>query len=1106
MIRQLTIALLMSASVWTPIGWGQVAEKPKRLFENVAIITPLGTKEPLVDLLTAKLSDEGFALVARGAGLDLISDESKLSGRLSSKQAIEIGGLIKADVLVILKREDTLLDVIFVETQMGTQLGRIVVPGTDLEKEVALVAQESKRLKKKFAKGIKTIVAIPPFASENFQRDYDELQTSISRYLEARIQQQPGIAVVEFGEAKEILKENQLTGTQVQRRIPIIVSGRFKVTPDSDPSITLEVRVSSNQAKSIKGTIALRELRPWLEDNLMAEVGIDSLNGSLKAISADQQIDQFQRYATNFARLGDYLRSTSIREAQLLLEPTNKSLRKQLTLEYQQIMLYHSPKVAQLRQASKRERSAYQRSARNPKGATQAKRPRRLTNHDFDRAYLNADYKVLAMNQIMIHLEYLARNGYFQNRRQLQEALFRITTLRTFYGTMIHSIPVPESIRKRHARFLVLIAKTWNQLPDALDEKKPTQFFNPAEKTFWEVLLYTMAFHVQLVSGDPHEEVLPMHAELLTLYPKHQMPIGPMMFSREQLAILLQIPEAKLNQYFDRLAASDHDVARFCGAVNELQVLTTRASQIKIIRPAQSTNRLRPANLPQPKELSSSSKLRLNAALQRLSQTVPTIRQLVSSDQPTPTWNGRRYPHRKESFKVLARKYDHVLKLVDQYQPGRGYVRRFGGLDTLTVKETNAREKRNEVEKDGIVLLNGVEYIRKTDKRGRVSYYRKPDIMASETGRFKAEPLKVTIDGALQPKQHESSMGIAGMLNCGTFDFLWTEDRLFVMKRKGIVEEIRVPKAKSRTNYEGEITSPEFCLRHSVTHPLIASYDGMYVWISGAATNRIQLLDAATKKVSDVGGLPNADRMQAVSYGPGKAVIVGSTLPNARAWIALVDVNESVAHPLVDVIHEAKEVPTGTETDKRTPSIQLAFHPGNTFNFDQTAGREKVMIIRLPSQSAKVASRELNPLVVDIQKRTISTYPTRVLGFLSESVFVKDRELFAVNSDRSMLHQVASDGTVKSKSVDMKNRKAARFGNWIYTCQFDGSVVGSQIARFNLENHRLELLSSQQDVVGHHCCSSAHYGLVAIGYLKEQPKRTPEQAIAFPMLKIEILE
>ncbi len=321
-------------AVLSSIAFGQV-QSAEVAFQRWAIIaTQPVTNDGLTDLLTAQLSKDATIQLVERDRLNEVTRELQLSTLLeaASEHRLQLGKMIGADALLLLtveeRQDKPVLRVVVSDCRYGARLrsGYFRYRASDLEPTVQQCVSMINDVRRQFPTQIQYIVGVSPFLSKNLTREYDRMQVAYARFLEQALLTVPGVAVLEFEEARAIQRELALVARQMDKRIvPLLVDGEYEMKYRADnemPNVDLTIRLSSHDAQLqtlLRRTLPLDDV----PDLLSGDVARSLLQRTnFRPLEHRQQVDLIGRRAEEFGELGIWERSLGLREAVLLLEPT----------------------------------------------------------------------------------------------------------------------------------------------------------------------------------------------------------------------------------------------------------------------------------------------------------------------------------------------------------------------------------------------------------------------------------------------------------------------------------------------------------------------------------------------------------------------------------------------------------------------------------------------------------------------------------------------------------------------------------------------------------------------------------------------------------------
>jgi hypothetical protein len=316
-------------------------------------------KEGLADALTAVLSSSSaLQLVERGE-IQKVAKELTLStllGGSGAQERLKLGRLLKADALVLLaedkgeqKESQHLVRMVIAETRFGARLrldslARPVRKPEELPQTIAASIVETCQ---RYPQGIEYILAVPPFVSTNLDSTGDSLRARFANVLESALSTRPGTAVLEIEEAQAVRAEQDLAGGEVAGRVlPVVVQGEFRtVLSGGQKSVKLRLEVARTSGtqtieKECPDAVGIAKFLAGEAAAQIMQVRPEELQ---QTFSVEAQVKLLAERADVFARRGEYLPSTSLREACLLVYPDNRKQNEALFREYLTVAPYPAP-------------------------------------------------------------------------------------------------------------------------------------------------------------------------------------------------------------------------------------------------------------------------------------------------------------------------------------------------------------------------------------------------------------------------------------------------------------------------------------------------------------------------------------------------------------------------------------------------------------------------------------------------------------------------------------------------------------------------------------------------------------------------------------------
>ncbi len=320
-------------SLGIPTFFVSAAETPSTI-RWALVASQTDKQKALVDLLTSKLSSD-FSLVERN-DVQAALNEMKLAGLFGEKAVetrLQLGKILKADRLVVLAEPNKLF---VLDTKFGLTLfqSTVEVEGGDLKRTCDAVAVLLKTVNRRYADGIKAVVAVSYFVSKSFDRSFDYLQRELPDLLTRSLLLRDGVAVVTFEEIDHILLEHALTGAgSVKNRLvafkvsgEIVAEMKTNVQDREKPqlfSLKIDLKDVETTLETFEqnGVIAA-ELGPFLATRVAQGIlnRTDSSNGKTSFDAAEQK-KQFLKDAAALDAVGAWELALRMRKAVFLLDP-----------------------------------------------------------------------------------------------------------------------------------------------------------------------------------------------------------------------------------------------------------------------------------------------------------------------------------------------------------------------------------------------------------------------------------------------------------------------------------------------------------------------------------------------------------------------------------------------------------------------------------------------------------------------------------------------------------------------------------------------------------------------------------------------------------------
>lgn len=261
---------------------------------------------------------------------------------------------------------------------------------------------------------------------------------------------------------------------------------------------------------------------------------------------------------------------------------------------------------------------------------------------------------------------------------------------------------------------------------------------------------------------------------------------------------------------------------------------------------------------------------------------------------------------------------------------------------------------------------------REQERKTRESYSETLEPVPPGAERVSFQPVKLkTVDA--NGVTNELGLLDGLLATSAGFDIAWAGGRIFLMHRKGTLEQVFSSNAANSV-----ISRPTDYRAHSGV-----CFDGSYVWAVCEVhqqDTRIIVIDPTTKQVSEITseqGLPNPNAgnegpnrvfnsLSLAAIAPGKILVAGGF---GRAWLAEVEFKPG-AGGKVRVFHEARETPDGSNREQ-WHDTSLSFVPGDIFTIagsEPMASKSKRFLVGRDTTHVDALA---HPLIVDPQTWTV---------------------------------------------------------------------------------------------------------------------------------------
>ena len=354
-------AMCAAAVVWGLIGSALLAGADDALPRPTAALI-IDSGNPSALLLERKLLADDMAQWLDRAEFEKLIREQQLSAALQAaggSQRVALGKLLKADVLVMLRREEKPKphhQVVVAETKRGLRLlVDVHEQSGDAEGDAAVLEESVRRALAKYRVEIREICAVPQFASENLSFEHEHLEAAYAKVIEVALASQEGLFVVELDEARALAKELAVQDStdRVRRQSTLYYLGRFRHhVEDGVPMVRIgltlkrgeavvaekEITVASNEA-----TQRLRELAVALTSESDKDRSGEP-RAALPSAATEAKLLKDQSWVHQ--TLGNWAAAAALAEASLLLEPNQFELRRRCVSIYGRYgtTLQHEPR------------------------------------------------------------------------------------------------------------------------------------------------------------------------------------------------------------------------------------------------------------------------------------------------------------------------------------------------------------------------------------------------------------------------------------------------------------------------------------------------------------------------------------------------------------------------------------------------------------------------------------------------------------------------------------------------------------------------------------------------------------------------------------------
>ncbi len=333
---RLALSILFASTCICTAQDGSTSNRPTNRAEEsenpVVAVVPVekGDLKPLIALLEEQLSRNDNCVLVDREHIDKVLKEQELaaiSGASSVSKRRALGRLLGADLLVLLSKPSSHrvhYEVVISDTLRGLRMQMFKLPVSDNpEKDAKTIDKKIETELKKQSNQLKAICAVPPFTSQDLSGDYEHLQEAYARMLERILLQIPGVLVVEIAEARAIAAETSLTGSSVERPLPLYLVGKYRhdtTNPEKPPY----VKITAYKGEQIVGSRKAKNLSPENAVPFLQKSVIELLEAGLQEKFSNKtslpEYHSLAKKAKVHFSTGHYEEAAQLAEASLLLE------------------------------------------------------------------------------------------------------------------------------------------------------------------------------------------------------------------------------------------------------------------------------------------------------------------------------------------------------------------------------------------------------------------------------------------------------------------------------------------------------------------------------------------------------------------------------------------------------------------------------------------------------------------------------------------------------------------------------------------------------------------------------------------------------------------
>lgn len=346
-MRVLATVFLSLAGLAAVAAEPPATEQPAALQRWGILATEEVRATGIADLLGAALAaDESLVLVEREL-LDRAMKELDVStflGAGSTAARLQLGKTLAAEGLILLsvdkRPEGQALRLDLCDCRYGARLRSEWLRHEAADREVAVkrCAALLDEVRRQYRAGVRRIVCVPDFVSQNLKNTYASMQAACAQLLQERLIRVPGVAVVEIDEAEAIGRELQLGGTELRDAPAMMtVKGSFRVVDAADKAtnlvnLHLDLFDGKERREVTRDGIPMRDLAAVLTGELATEI-LQAVDEAAPGLTQRHIADMLAQRAQTFASLGYFDRAASLREAVLMIDPDAAEQRIRLMAE-----------------------------------------------------------------------------------------------------------------------------------------------------------------------------------------------------------------------------------------------------------------------------------------------------------------------------------------------------------------------------------------------------------------------------------------------------------------------------------------------------------------------------------------------------------------------------------------------------------------------------------------------------------------------------------------------------------------------------------------------------------------------------------------------------